>query len=73
MNFLDEAKKLTGEDDLEILDIPLLKIVMPTLAPEKTNKGKGVGTILHKRKVGVSAPSLEKLMHDALMTRSSKR
>lgn len=70
MNFLEEARNLEGEEDLEILEEAPLRAVAPMPPP---NKGKGVSIAPAKRKGRSVAGSGERVGVEAQMTRSSKR
>lgn len=67
---LEKAENLKGEDELEILDQPPLRMVVPIVPPDK---GKRIATMSSKRKLGGSSPGTEKVMYNALKTRSSKK
>lgn len=56
MNFLEKAKKLEKNDELEILDLPHLKMLAPTVPTEKTDKRKGVATVLERGKQELVPP-----------------
>lgn len=70
MNFLELAGNLEEEDDLEILKEPPVRVNMSMTAPDK---GKETSIVPVKRKAGSNVAGPEKLMADALKTRSSKR
>lgn len=62
---LERGENLKGEDELEILDQPPLRMVVPIVLPDK---GKGIATMSSKRKLGGSTPGKEKVMCNALKT-----
>lgn len=70
MNFVELAGNQEGENDLEILKESPVKMIDPKAPP---NKGKGISTVISKRKAGGIAPVTEKLMPDALRARALKR
>lgn len=61
MNFLKQPGNLEDEDDMEILEKPLVREIVPMAPP---NKVKGVSIALAKRKGGCTATCGEKLMAD---------
>lgn len=67
MNFLELAGNLKGEDDLEILEEPPVKVNAPP------DRGKGTSIVLSKRKARNNVVGIEKLMADTRRTSSSKR
>lgn len=68
--FLEEAKNLEEDDDLEILEEAPLRVTA-TLPP--LNKGQGASTMSSKIKEGSMAASGDKLIADAQRARASKR
>lgn len=47
MNFLEQVGNLEGEDNLEILEEPPVREIVPIAL---LSRGKGVSTVLNKRK-----------------------
>lgn len=70
MNILELAGNLEGDDDLKILENPPAKVTVPLTTSVKE---KEMSIVPSKSKTGSLVSETEKLMSDALRTRSSKR
>lgn len=70
MNFLELGRNLEGDHDLETLENPPARVNVPLVA---SVKGKEMSMVPSKKKIGSHMGGTEKLMTDALRTRSSKR